>query len=532
MQSGDPGHSKFALTGRVVTMNDSFLVLPRGTVYIQGDSIAAVQDAAQPPPAGFAGIVPQDTEGTIYPGLIELHNHLSYNALRLWSVPKKYGDRSQWAGTPQYQQLITEPMKILGISPGLLPAVVRFVECKCLVAGVTTSQGIQLFSNAGVRRYYQGTLRVAEAPGDPALPPAATRIADVAATDRDAFLKELGTRQCFLLHLSEGTDDAARAHFTSLQAPDGSWAIRDSLAGIHCVALRHQDWQVMASHGASMIWSPMSNLLLYGGTADVAAAKASGIRIGIGSDWAPSGSKNLLGELKVARIFAQEMALGLSDRDLVAMATRDAAAILRWQGGLGTVEPGKHADLVIIDGVQSDAYSCLLAATETSISLVVVNGLPRFGRRPLMQALGAQGETVVVDGQQRMLGLKPTIEDPAIAEVGLAEATARLTDALGRLPELAHAQSLLPSPAVGELTQSTQSTQWYLALDELTDTGVDLRPSLTDEMNARPQIAAPLPIHALRLDTLTVVDDADLFDRLGAETNLPAFLVPALKAMY
>ena len=49
-----------------------------------------------------------------------------------------------------------------------------------------------------------------------------------------------------------------------------------------------------------MVWSPMSNLLLYGGTADIAAALAAGVRIGIGSDWSPSGSKNLLGELKVA----------------------------------------------------------------------------------------------------------------------------------------------------------------------------------------------------------------------------------------
>ena len=35
------------------------------------------------PPAGFDGIGPVDTGGTLFPGLIELHNHLSYNALPL-----------------------------------------------------------------------------------------------------------------------------------------------------------------------------------------------------------------------------------------------------------------------------------------------------------------------------------------------------------------------------------------------------------------------------------------------------------------
>ena len=70
------------------------------------------------------------------------------------------------------------------------------------------------------------------------------------------------------------------------------------------------DFQVMAANGASMVWSPFSNLLLYGQTANVAAAVAAGIagapfKIGLGSDWSPSGSKSLFGELKVARVYSQ-----------------------------------------------------------------------------------------------------------------------------------------------------------------------------------------------------------------------------------
>jgi len=38
-----------------------------------------------PAPAGFTGVPVVDTGGTIFPGLIELHNHLSYNALPPWS---------------------------------------------------------------------------------------------------------------------------------------------------------------------------------------------------------------------------------------------------------------------------------------------------------------------------------------------------------------------------------------------------------------------------------------------------------------
>ena len=82
---------------------------------------------------------------------------------------------------------------------------------------------------------------------------------------------------------------------------------RPSPAGIHCVALEPADFEVMAANGASMVWSPFSNLLLYGQTANVAAAVAASsaampFKIGIGSDWSPSGSKSLIGELKVARV--------------------------------------------------------------------------------------------------------------------------------------------------------------------------------------------------------------------------------------
>ncbi len=68
--------------------------------------------------------------------------------------------------------------------------------------------------------------------------------------------------------------------------------IGPALAGIHCAALNAGDFAVMAKHHGSIIWSPLSNLLLYGGTTDIKAARAAGVSIALGSDWSPSGSKN------------------------------------------------------------------------------------------------------------------------------------------------------------------------------------------------------------------------------------------------
>jgi imidazolonepropionase-like amidohydrolase len=66
----------FILAGRVVTMAPQG-VLPRGAVYIHAGRIEAVQPAASPPPPGFSAAPRLNTRGTIYPGLVELHNHLA-----------------------------------------------------------------------------------------------------------------------------------------------------------------------------------------------------------------------------------------------------------------------------------------------------------------------------------------------------------------------------------------------------------------------------------------------------------------------
>jgi hypothetical protein len=51
-----------------------------------------------------------------------------------------------------------------------MPAVVRYVECKALVAGTTTSQGLEIFSNKGARRLYRGNIRKVEEPTAPQAP--------------------------------------------------------------------------------------------------------------------------------------------------------------------------------------------------------------------------------------------------------------------------------------------------------------------------------------------------------------------------
>lgn len=528
----DPAEGpQVVLRGQIVTMDNTRNVIPDGLVYIDKGSIVAVTAKGGPVPPGFETLPTINTQGTIFPGLIELHNHLSYNLLRLWAVPRTYKNRGQWAGIPEYRSTISGPMKLLGGRPDLLSSLARYVECKCLLAGTTTTQGIELFSNAGARRFYRGIVRNVEQTNDPSLPEAGTRIPDVDAKDAQSFLARISQKKCYLLHLAEGLDKTARKHFLSLEYKKDEWAIAPSLAGIHCAALQKPDFEIMASKGASMIWSPLSNMLLYGDTAPLTDALASGVRMGIGSDWSPSGSKNLLGELKVAHLYSQENGALLSDRQLLELATVNAAAILGWQDHLGSLETGKCADLFVLAGKPADPYGALIKADEQSIQLVMINGVPRSGTPGLMGSFGIAGESFPVGGSTRVLNLAQATEDPDVAPIPLALAKTRLTKALGSLPNL-------PAPPVAKRAAKPGALTWSLVLDEVVPTGMDVRPHLPIKgkatmVEAKGKVAAKDPVLTpLKLDPVTVVDDSDFLDLIGREKNLPDFVKEGLPQLY
>jgi cytosine/adenosine deaminase-related metal-dependent hydrolase len=546
-----------ALAGRVVTMNDSFTVLPDAIVYSELGVIVAVQDRRQPAPAGFAGVAVVETGGTIFPGLIDLHNHLSYNALPLWSpVPRRFEHRGQWPGHQDYRPLVSGPMTVFGRYQDdqdgypLLAPLVRYVECKCLLGGVTTSQGLRLASNAGIQRFYRGIVRNVEQTDDPELAEAQGRIPDMAAKDARRFLDRLKReKSCFLLHLSEGVTDPsqplsmARKHFLALEVAPGEWALNKSFTGIHAAGLLPADFDVLARHGSSMIWSPLSNLLLYGGTARVDAAKASGVTIGLGSDWSPTGSKNLLGELKVAWLHSQQALNGaFSARDVVAMATRNAAQILKWDTKAGGIEVGKRADLLVVGSTVADPYDALIRAKETDIRLVMINGLARYGVPEVMQSLVPDDETIRVGGQLRRLFLKQETSDPDVAQVPLNSATTQLREALRDIAKLAK-EIEKPRPTLSRRALDGPPV-WSLALDEIASSGVELGPRLpfdgphdvtgTDRTSPTAALAAPLStiLKPVDLDPLTVADDEKFLEKIAQQLNLQAPLKTGLQGLY
>lgn len=555
-------HKLLALAGHVISMDSQFAIHRDAVVYVKDGAIVAIRPRGEAAPPGFAAVAVVDTGGLIFPGLIELHNHLSYNALPLWSpVPKRYDERGEWPRHPDYRKLVSGPMAVVGKyrdphgNAPLLAPLARFVECKCLLGGVTTSQGIMLSSNAGVQRYYRGMLRNVERSDDPALPDAKARIPDVEAEDAAAFLARLQKEEgCFLLHLSEGvtadgeTMSAARKHFLALEISPGKWALNKRLAAIHAVGLLSQDFEVLGHAGASMVWSPFSNLLLYGATARVQAARDAGVRIGLGADWSPSGSKNLLGELKIAWLYSQAFLGGtFTARDLVAMVTREAAGILGWAAGLGSVTPGRRADLLVVSGSIDAPYDSLIRAKETEIRLVTIDGAPRYGLPALMGALVPDGtERIEVGGEPRDLSLADAAGDPDVAAVPLHAAQSRLRDAFLHLPQLAKEleEQASRSLVAAAPLDAPGPVAWSLALDEVLPTGVTQRPRIPfggpgdfTGPDLAPVLAAAAPplstvLQPIELDAITVADDLDFLTQVRHQPNVPEAVREGLATLY
>ncbi|MCK1758370.1 amidohydrolase family protein [Bradyrhizobium sp. 137] len=152
----------------------------------------------------------------------------------------------------------------------------------------------------------------------------------------------------YIIHLCEGTDIETRDYFDNLKKADGSSLIGPPLVTIHCVALDGPQFQTLATNrGAGVVWSPLSNFLLYGATTKVALPRQAGLPVAIGCDWAPSGTKNLLGELKITKLVSDHEGGLFTDQELIDAVTHVPASMIGWDSYVGSIERDKAADLVV-----------------------------------------------------------------------------------------------------------------------------------------------------------------------------------------
>jgi len=125
-----------------------------------------------------------------------------------------------------------------------------------------------------------------------------------------------------------------------------------SLIAVHAVHLSDEEIALLGRHGASVAHCPSSNLKLASGFAPVAKLAAAGVNLALGTDGAASNNRlDLLGEMRLAALLAKAVAQdagALPAHAALRAATLGGAAALGLEARIGSIVPGKAADLVAI----------------------------------------------------------------------------------------------------------------------------------------------------------------------------------------
>jgi 5-methylthioadenosine/S-adenosylhomocysteine deaminase len=153
----------------------------------------------------------------------------------------------------------------------------------------------------------------------------------------------------------------------------------------HCVWINEEDMRRFAATGTTVAHCPSSNMKLGSGIAPVSDMLKHGVNVGLGCDGGPSNdSYDMLREMKLAALLQKVRTLNpqaISAWDVLEMATRNGAYAIGKLKTLGSLEPGKKADLVVVSlkhpslhPISNPLSLLVYAATGSNVRDVMVDG--------------------------------------------------------------------------------------------------------------------------------------------------------------
>ena len=245
----------FALGGCVLTPERR---IEPGYVVIEGGTIREVTDRRP------ESVAVHETGGVIAPGLIDLHGHPEFNVFAAWEPPEQFVNRYAWRASDLYQALVRDPQnRLLDALPPWTQ--LRYAEVRALVGGVTAIQG----TGGQARSYAEEALvrnvdkwifgrQIGRSLID--LPSGSFGMESLTSILEGI---EAGDVSAFYIHLAEGRADneRSRAEFDRLVDLN---ALTASTVIIHGTALDDAQFSDVADAVSKLVWSPQSNLRLYG----------------------------------------------------------------------------------------------------------------------------------------------------------------------------------------------------------------------------------------------------------------------------
>ncbi|HYC71691.1 MAG TPA: amidohydrolase family protein [Opitutaceae bacterium] len=370
---------RLLLEGTVVTPDR---VLSPGWVEIDNGRITVVHETR--PSAKHAQSVA--TGGIIFPGLVDLHNHVPWNIFPRWAPPRHFSSRYEWRRDPFYRAKIVAPFNALRET--VFCDMNLYGELRALAGGTTSVVGTRnadcikgLVRNLDHDSGFYGRL---DSDGQ--------HLWNSVNLPNERELKELvptmakARFEAYLVHAAEGVDEQSRGEFATLDR-QGLLAARTAI--VHGLALGPAEFRIMQERNVALVWSPRCQMELYGRTTDVAAALAAGVEVALGPDWALTGSATLLEELGYAWRWAQaQPEPRLTPAQLVAMATTTAAHIAGVDDEVGAIRAGLRADLLVIAGDATRPHEALVTASPAAVQLVMIEGEAVYGDAAWLERAG------------------------------------------------------------------------------------------------------------------------------------------------
>ena len=376
----------YSLRGTIIAAEGH--VIGDGIVEVRGDTIVGVSEH----PDDSNAVV---TESFILPGFIDLHDHITWNIFPRWRTYTFSSNRYEWQQRADYKIALSTPRASLARPDEC--AANEYSEIKAMVGGATSTVGSL---SSGDIRCIEGVVRDLDFASGITGKKVNNEVFPFAITlDRANEIRRGLTNNPpvpFLAHVAEGksTDAASAREFISFVQ---AGFLVSGASIIHGVALRKPDFEKMAAAGVGLIWSPRSNIELYGETADVGTAKAvqtedhKRITIALAPDWSPSGSDGVLQELKYAATWNGGQGKTFSNEELVQMVTTNPAKLAGLADKIGSIAPNMLADLVLIrhsaPGSTGSAFDGIVQAGPADVRLVIVGGIALYGDTQLMSKL-------------------------------------------------------------------------------------------------------------------------------------------------
>lgn len=368
-------------------------VLRRGEVLVDDAGIiqcVGCDCASHPLYAGASLVVCAD--GVISPGLINPHEHLTYqNNKPVGHGAQRYENRSDWQGARGNTRL--------DYKSGANQTVQAFGELRFLMSGTTAIAGgggvPGLIRNVDTSpEDLEGApLQPANSDVFPLSTPGKNLVGSCDYSPGRTTAAAISQLQSYLPHIAEGVDSEANNEL--LCTSDGQFDLMsERTAIIHATAASVAEAKILQAEKTKVVWSPRSNVSLYGDTAAVVMLDIAGVNISLGTDWVISGSMNMLREIRCADSLNKKYFDNhFTDADLWRMATSNAAFALGAAHAIGKLERGYLADIAIYDGATSKDHRAVLDAGVEDVVLVLRGGRAMYGDDALIRDAAFGGGT-------------------------------------------------------------------------------------------------------------------------------------------